>query len=636
MKAALALTLLLAASGVEQPAASGVEQAAPVQQPEPPKNFSYEHKTPAGEFITIVKAEEATTIDLTKDKETVELRKVRAEYFTDPRNPEEKSETIIVEADRGRLEKAEKLLHVSERVRVTRPKDGTVLDASSALVDFDRGFECVACRLRQSAPGTCPRCQAPLRPKTFSTLRVDKDFLMIRAGEASLSGEGLLADDALGQLTVARKGSLKITGSPGNLAGRAGPEKAPEPRPGRNPVMRLSCEGPLTILELADRSRALITARDQVKIRREDALADRPGNFTASCQSAEIQVVQVQDPRYPNDPKRKRPEVDKVSGRGNVQFEDSLGIRGAAETLEWDRTAGRARLGGAPFVTADQAGNRVRARTVDVLQMDRVSVFRGDVVADFVPPQADAKFPLRLKSKTLTARSSPPQATKKGQIEALEAEGDVEMELPVGAEMKEPAVARADRFSYNLPESRGRLDGAPFVRVVQGESLILAPLILLAGQSTLVLQGPKRVRLVQLENGKRTAVSLTSDGDIVLDPGSRKLRMALDCVIRTDDFTLHADRVELTTGGEKGIQALRAYGNIRAVRPKDGLTVYGERMRFMPEGQTLSIVGLPDAVADAGRYESRQREIRFHQKTQRVEMIGEPGRVRTVIFGGGR
>ncbi len=614
----------------------------PIQ--DPIRNWTLHRKeinprTGQEEVVAIVRGDEA----IPRDKEVFDIRGVRAQYHTDPRSKNEKSETVRLEADRARLDGASGRLELAERVRVLH-EDGTVLEAPAALVLFARRYVCAPCGTEAPKAGNCPLCNAGLRSKTATSVEVEQEFSLTRPG-MKLSGRELRADDRLGKLAVGRQGFLEMAGRASSLAEKA----APPGTPADDVLTEVRCDGPLAIQDLTeDRSRVFLEARDNVRIRRRDAAGS---TTTLKADRAEITAARRLDPRTGK--VHQKPDPEKIAARGRLTLSDDKDLQASAEALDWETRDDvpalgavggpggallealgavrhdRALLSGDPVALA-QGANRVRAKSVEIDRASGRTFFSGDVSGSFAAADTPGAHPLQLACRKLVATSAPSAAGwKPREIEAL---GDVRLEGLMEKEGGPSGRAEADRFLWNLEEQRGLLEGRPFVRVAQEKNSILAPRSVLEGRSSIVLKGPKRFRLVQKVEDRETATTVTSEGDVAIDSGRGRITLEDRCRILSDDLRLQADRMEIELAPEgKGLQALRASGNIRARRGGEAATVYGDRLRYDPKERALSVAGFPHAAAEAGGQTVRTREIRFNEQARTTELRGGEEGVLLVI-----
>ena len=280
-----------------------------------------------------------------------------------------------------------------------------------------------------------------------------------------------------------------------------------------------------------------------------------------------------------------------------------------------------ARFSGAPVDFA-QGRNRVRAPAVTAERRQGRTLFSGGVSGDFSASEAPESPPLRLACRTLSVTASPTPAGPKP--DRLEAVGEVRLEGLMEKPGEEPGRAEAERFVWSLLQQQGLLEGRPLVRLVQGRNLILAPRVLLEGRSTIILKGPKRFRLAQRLEDRETVYVVSSEGDVVVDAERGRTTLADRCCVRSEDFRLQADRMEIELSPDgKSLRGLRASGNVRARRAGEDVTLYGDRVRFDPKDRSLSVIGYPRALAEAGGRTVRTREIRFNERS------------RTTLFRGG-
>jgi hypothetical protein len=617
----------------------------PIQ--DPIRNWTIHRKeinprTGQEEIVAIVRGEEAVP----KGQEVFEVRGVRAQYYTEPRTPDARSEKVDIEAAKARLDHPGGRLELADRVRILH-EDGTRLEAPSALVLFDRKHLCIPCGSEAPAPGKCPRCKAALKPRTSTRVEVDPEFSLERPG-LRLSGRQLRADDRMGTLTVGREGTLEMEGRP--ALGPKGAVPPPPTAPGAGVLTELRCDGPLAVRDLSeDRTRFFVEARDRVRLRRRDAAGTVT---TLTADAIEITARRLLDPLTGESVQRPTPE--KVAARGGLALSDTQGMQASAETLDWEAHDDVAALGavGGPAgalleglgavrydttrlsgnpVRLAQGRNRVQARAVRVDRLLGRTFFSGDVSGDFAlaggPPDSP---PLGLSCRTLEVASASSKTGPKPRH--LEARGDVLLGGLLEKAGGEPARAESDRFVWDLEGERGLLEGRPFVRVLQGRNEILAPKIVLDGRSTVVLKGPKRFRVVHRVEDRESVYTATANGDVVVDQARGRTTLADGCLVKSEDFQLRADRMEIGLSPDgKSLQALRAAGNVRARRSGEAVTLYGDRVRFDPRDRSLSVIGYPRAAAEAGGRTVLTREIRFNEGTRTTELRGGADGILLVI-----
>lgn len=587
------------------------------------------------EIVAIVRGEEAVP----KGHEVFEVRGVRAQYFTEPRAPNARSEKVDIEAGKAHLDHPAGRLELSDRVRILH-EDGTSLEAPSALVLFNRKHFCAPCGTEAPAPGKCPKCKKALKTRTYTSVEVDPEFSLERPG-LRLSGRELRADDRLGTLLVGRDGTLEMEGRPPALAPGRAPAPAP-PAPGTGPdtSTELRCEGPLAIRDLSeDRTRFFVEARDRVRIRRRDAAGTVT---TLTSDSTEITGRRRPDPLTGKS--AQKPDPEKIVARGRIELSDTQGLQASADALDWEAKEDVAALGalGGPagalleglgavrYDTAQLAGdpvrlsqgsNRVGARDVRVCRQLGRTYFSGDVSGEFAISGPQESPPVRLSCRTLEVASAASKAGLKPRD--LEARGDVRLGGLMEKAGEEPARAEADRFVWSLETERGLLEGRPFTRVTQGRNEILAPKIVLEGRSTIVLKGPKRFRLVHRVEDRESVYTATSAGDVVVDQARGRTTLENGCFVKSEDFQLRADRMEIGLSPDgKSLQALRAAGNVFARRSGEAATLYGDRLRFDPRDRSISMTGYPRAAVEAAGRTVLTREIRFNEENRTTELRG--------------
>ena len=618
-------------------------QAPPAGPQEPLRDWSYQRKeinprTGREEVTAIIRGAEATPVDLTPGKEVVEVRKVAARYYTEPRTPEDKSVEVRIEAEKGRMDNGTRTLRIQDGVRIVRVSDGALLETREALVLFPLKYVCVLCKPRREASARCPGCAAPLpekrekcgscgldlkgkappcpacgvalRDKTFASVEVPGTF-SFAGPEGVLRGEGLSTDDALRATRVARDGYLEIAGNPADLAKPEAQRGAPRAR-----VAQLACRGPLVIEESEKDVRTLIRARESVRLDR----IDETGTSTARADEADILVI-----RTPVGP-----QVQELRARGNVDFDsvsfaDGMGVTARGDSLAWDHldltfwSEDTVRIEGSPAV-AKVGPNEGRSRRMLLVGPDGRADFEGDVQAVFLP--ASGGRPLSLTSERLAARAAP-RLPAGWELRDVEATGRVALSGLLPGEGQSAGRAEAERFRWDLAAQRGLLESPRFVRVVQGTNTILAPRVVIedAG-ATVILKGPKEIVFTQpAANGPAEEYRTSAEGDVVLQSGSGRIRMERACSLRTREFRMTCDRIEAFLGkGGEGLRSLRAFGSVRAERPGDGIHLYGDRMAYDPSKKELELFGSPYAVADGNRMVSYQERLVFYERAN-----GKPG-----------
>ena len=604
---------------------------------EPIKDWTYQRrqadpKTGREEITAIIKGDEAIPVDLTRDKEVFEVKGVEATYWTDPRPPRtEKTEKISVRADHARMDNAKRTLELKDRV-VVRRENGAVLTAPAAVLRFLPVHACVECGQRHETKGVCPRCALPLKEQTEIAIEAPRDF-EYRGPDGALRGVGLRADDTLTDVLVERDGFIEILGDPRRLRD-GGP---PDPALDRPFVTQFASAGPLTIRATdGDLDLRRIVGTDGVRI---DRLDDQ-GTITVVARRMEVSA-------------RRGPaagaggfEVDGVVAEedvrlSGVQFADARAIDASGDRMVMARRGQglRAEVTGEP-ASARIGGDAVRAPRIVYESGNpgsgRRTVFEGGVEASIARFREGAS-PLRLRCRTLETTTSPGRK----EPDVLDARGAVEIEGLPGAEGRPAGRAEAERFVWHAVEGRGRLEAPRAARIEQDGNVITAPQIFLSdGGASALLCGPKQVRFVQERDGVREEVRISSEGHLLYDASSGRVRLEDRCSVRTPDFRFFADRIDavLAPGG-RGLQSLVASGRVHGGRPSDGLSLRGDRLVFDPVRRELRLSGRPYAVASSGGARLLQDTLVFSEKpagadggkTRIMEMRGG-GRGVTIII----
>ena len=608
-------------------------------QHQPIRDWTYRRRemnprTGVEEVTAEIAGEEALPIDLTRGKEIFEVREVRATYYTDPKPPRTlKVEKILIRARRARMDNRSGLLLLQELVRVERPgptpdSPPSVLTAPEAVVTFHPEYLCSVCGFREGTAGACPLCGQPIRQRTAMSVSAPRAF-ELAGPEGTVRGEGLVVDDDMADLKVDRHGFLEVVGDPQALS-----------QPGRTSTTRrlvsqLSCRGPLRIRELAPGRRA-ISAREGVRL---DRLGET-GTETALADRMDITLGSRLDPAT----LRSEQVVERVEAAGDVRliavlFADGREVAARADTMrveqqifdDWEST--QVGLEGVPAEVALGA-TRIRAARISLDHPFGAALFEGGVDARIADLGGPGQPPVSLRSRRLAARFTP----RADDVEALEADGDVRLEglLAGGGGGR----AEADRFVWDRPGNRGYLQAPRAVRLEQGGTRVLAPFVLLQdGGRSVLLQGPKQIVFVQERDGVRDELRASCEGDILYDAAAGRIRLRDQCLLRTPDFRLAADRVDVELDPVKRqLAAMNARGGVRAWRPTENVLLSGDRLAYDPARQEFRLRGTPQAVATAGRARTLQDEIILYEadgpggeRVRYTEMRGGARGVRIVI-----
>jgi hypothetical protein len=599
------------------------------------------------EVTLLLEGKEAIPRSLVKDKEIFDLRGIDARYFTTPKGKDDKSREIKVKADRGRLDKGARTLKLDDNVSVVRvglkdkemperDEPDTVLRTPSALLRFNRAYECPACRKVFGAPGHCPNDGAPLDETTVTSVETDREFELL-GPEGILSGYGLVTDDAIRRdYHIARNGFVEFSGDL-SAAGKGGP---PTPK---TVFTQVYSRGPLAITGPFDARR--LHGEGGVRVDR----IDDEETLTLQAETLTLDTVRRWDwsPTGPID-------LRTIDGKGDVvldgiSFEDGESFHATADTLlrtlsdddKEDVTVMTART--PRVVSLTRGPSRIDSRKVTIHKAPEgghgTSVFedvvRSDLVSGgqhfnlacgrlvtFAGPGAEGKTELQSIEATehvvlggLMAKAAAPPSPKA--TEDKPSSGKATEVRPSPGSPADPGDAKADHFHWDMAVRRGWLEGTPFVRITQGSSVIIAPKVLLESEDIIVLKGPKNVRLIQEHDGKKEEYRATCDGDMVIDnsAANHRLLMRDRCVLRTEDMLLNSDRINAVLSPDgKGIESLLALGRVNALRGTDHTTLYGDRLFYRFADQNLQVYGSPRTVADAGHTSSTQEQIRVYDK----------------------
>ena len=600
------------------------------------------------EVTLLLEGKEAIPRSLVKDKEVFDLKGIDARYFTTPGKGDPKSREILVKADRGTIDKGARTLKLDDHVRVTRKADpekheiDTVLLTPSALLRFNRMYECPSCRKVFGAPGHCPEHGLELRETTITSVEADREFTMT-GPEGVLSGFGLVTDDAIRrEYHITRDGFVEFFGD------MAAADTRKTAAPSQTRFTQVFSRGPLQITGPMDAR--LVHGEGGVRV---DSI-EPSETLTLLSETLDIDTLRRWDLSSTGPV-----DILKVDARGNVvldgvSFTDGESFHATSDTLlrtkpEDDAKDVTVLTAKAPRVVSLTRGpSRIDSRVVTINKApdggSGTSVFEDVVRSDLVAGTQH----FNLAGGRLVTFAGP-NSLGKTELQSLEATDHVVLgglmskagpSSPDGA--NDPGEAHADRFHWDVARNRGWLDGSPNVVITQGPSTIVAPKVVLESPEIIVLKGPKHVRLVQEREGKKEEYRATCDGDMVIDSSAEhnRLWMRDRCVLRTDEMTLHSDRVNavLSPGG-KGMESLLAQGRVRALRESDHTTLYGDRLFYKFTDQTLRVYGSPRTVADAGHSSSTQEEIRVYQQkhpktgelVRYTEMIGGSDGVRIEI-----
>ncbi len=591
-------------------------------------------KTEVEEITAIIEGREAIPVSTDPGKEIFNLSGVKARYFTEPRRKDEKSREIRIQSERGRYDHGGRTLKLDDNVHVVKlrgedepPGPDTILDTPSALLRFNLMYECPTCKMILPAPGRCPDHGVPLKEITVTSVETDREFVLT-SSEGMLTGEGLVTDDALRrEYHIAKNGFVELSGSPG-LAG------APAKKAAVVPAARftqIASRGPLRIT--GDEDHRVVAAKDRVRMDR----IDPGGTMTVFAEDLKIATV-----RLPGTASGDAGHLDirSVDAKGDVRldgatFADRNTFEASSDALIWDhQVLDDAEIDVAVLTSATPGGVKLKSAS-STIDSRRVVIDRLGGRSDF-DEVTDSNLAagtdhFQLQCRTLVTHAGP-GATGTTELKSLEARGQVVLGGLMQKEGDPPGKAESDAFDWDTVTRHGRLEATPWVRITQGQSLIIAPKVILESADIMVLKGPKQVRLIQQEKQPPETYRVTCEGDLVLDRATHWLRLRNACVIHSADLLLHADRVDLAlTQDNKSMESMLAVGRVDALRFADHTTLYGERLAYRFSDQDLKVYGNPFTVADTGRSVATQERILVYQKPN--SRTGMPVRYTEMIGG---
>jgi len=582
--------------------------------------FDAKTRTEIDEVTVILRGKEAIPID--EKKKIFDLRGVKANYFTMPEK-DKLSKEIVMEADQGRYDHEARTLKLRDNVRVVKkngdekpPLVDTVLTASSAVLRFNRLYECPVCQAPVKAPGRCLIHNETFKEVTVTNLEIDSEF-ELTGPEGIVTGDGLETDDEFRkQYHIRRNGFVEFGGDASTLLQAR--KEASEPEAVFTQVFS---RGPLRVT--GDEYRRQIVGEGGVRVDRIDSA----GTLAMHAETMTIDTLRVHDPKTM---KLGAPDIRRVHAQGKVvldgvMFEDGVLFQTTSDSLVRQVEDGTERFENILLTSSEipvhvkSGRNTIEARRVNLRRKEGAtggtsefeSVLRSDLVA------GEQHF--SLKADHLKTVADPNEAGRTD-LRSLVATGHVVLGGLMAARpgsKDDPGEAHADRFDWDVRTQKGLLEAAPFVRIKQGSSVIVAPKVVLESPRLFVLKGPKQVTLIQERDGEKEMYRASCEGDMVLDntPDVNRLWMKNGCVIRTTDLLLHSDRVNaLLSKDGSGLESLTALGNVRALRRADQTTVYGERLAYRFKDQDLKVYGEPYAWADTGRSTVRQEQIRVFEK----------------------
>lgn len=384
----------------------------------------------------------------------------------------------------------------------------------------------------------------------------------------SLRGKGLEADDTLGTFTILEHPEVEATGESSSLLSL---REARETRQ----HLRLTCQGPMTVRRIVDDQDQPVGAWVRATGGTRIQLTSDRHQVEIACDTARILL-------------RKNP--------GTGEF-----------TLE------SAELDAVPHLTVRQGENRIEAERGIIEWSTNRSHFTGNVTGSFVPKEG-AK-PVQFRAQELTDLGT-----------EIHAKGDVELDGLL-EDRDEKTIATCDGFRWHKETESGALFGRPWVVVRRGPSTLRAAKILLPNPDSLILQGPKRIRVEAEEDGALQTISLSAVGDISVALRTRMIKMVDRCSVLSRDFRLFARRIDVELP-EKGKTdpRIRAEGDVRIRRTADGVALFGDQMES--GGKALTVRGWPHATLLQNALQATMAEIRLDPETETVEGFRGKNRIR--------
>lgn len=598
-----------------------------LQDPLGPWRVQYFERNARGEHVLVaeVAGDNAIPVDLVK--KVVEVNGLRALYYTEPQTPEEKSQKVGLAADRATYDESAGLLRLRGNVRVAS-EDGSDLE--------------------------CSEIDLYLKQKRFHT----RETFRLSSPTLSFTGRGLEADDALHRLVIAENG---------RMAGRMADPRVREDAE-KKPWLEFDSRGPMTVLELDHRKRARITGTAGTRMRTTGGETEG----TVRCETATIQVSRLEkevqfesmalagDAWVESGPNRIRAQqvaLDRLTGRaefaGDVEAElrpdpnagpvrirahemvqqsvkngeawepawivavtearfEGFGadggepVRGDCSTFHYDLRERRGYVSPDKRVRIERGRDRIESDDVAFDEKNGTTEFRGAVRADV---RLDAEEPpLHLTAPRLVERSETVDGVWR--VASIEADGGVRLRIP-----SREADIECASVAFDVRSQSGVLHGGPWVKLVSGRNTITAARVLLPDRDTMVLQGPKRVRL---EDEKGASYTIVSDGDIRISAADGRIKIVDRCRIFSKESRVSADRVDVQLAPDrKSVESVRGAGRVEIRRPVEDVRIWGDRMSVV--GETAAVSGRPNAVLTRPGLVATLAEVRFDPKTGRAE-----------------
>ncbi len=609
-----------------------------LQDPLGPWKVQYFERNARGEQVLVAQVSGDRADPTGVEKLTLEVTRLRALFFTDPADAQDRSQKIGLVADSAIYSESLGTLRLRGGVRIVS-EDGAELETSE--IDLD------------------------LKRRRFSTLQ---DFKL--AGTTlSFTGRGLEADESLHQLLIRERG---------RVAGRMSDPRTPADAESK-PYLRFESAGPMSVFELKRKKRAIISGSGGTEVWTTGGDADaRLSAETATMivarkeKEVELETMALEgDARLESSGNRvrsQRARVDRLTGRaefaGDVETEfvpdpnagtvrirahelvqqselsegvwrplwmvavgavsfDGFGIeagepvRGECAAFHYDVRERKGRIAPDGRIRLRRGESRIEADDCRIDEVAGRTEFCGNVAADL---QRDpSEKPIGIHAGSLVEQSETVDGVRRPA--RIEARDDVRMEIPA-AEGRASAQVRCGAFLYDARTQAGILEGNPWVRIVSERSVLYAARVLLPDRDTMILQGPKRVRLVD-EKGQTW--TMATAGDVRVSAREGRIKIVDRCVLFSKDSRVSADRIDVRLGADrKGVESIRGFGRVEIHRPAEGVRIRGDRMRLA--GESASVRGRPFAVVTRPSVEATMAEVSYDLKTGRAE--GRRGRER--------
>ncbi len=392
-------------------------------------------------------------------------------------------------------------------------------------------------------------------------------FLFARPG-ITIKGKGLDADDTLGTFTILEHPEVDATGESSGILSLQKTEQSEQ-------HLRLTCQGPMTVRRVLDNQNQSVGAWVHATQGTHILLENENQQAEISCDTAKIFL-------------HKNPETGKFD-------------------LE------RAELEAIPHLTVQQGSNHVQAERGIIEWSTNRSHFTGNVTGSFVPKKGSK--PVQFRAQELTDLG-----------DKIHAAGTVELDGLL-EDQEEKTIATCDRFSWHKEQEAGTLFGKPWVVIQRGTSTLRAARILVPNPNALILQGPKRVRMKQDHEDRSEVIAFTAKGDISVALDVRRIQMANQCSVFSEDFRLSADRIDVQLPEKgKGSPQIRAAGEIQIHRKEDGIALFGDQMES--GGTAFTVRGWPYATLLQQDLRATMEEVHINPETEALEGFRGTRRIR--------